>query len=275
MTVRLAVLGNPIEHSRSPEIHGLFAEQTGIELDYQKVLVPEGGFVSVADKFLVDGLGFNVTLPCKHDAFEFVAEKTRAADQAQAVNTVVKRDDTTIGDNTDGPGLVRDITRNLGWTIQGRKILILGAGGAVSGVLGSLLDEGPEAIQIYNRTAEKATALADRFNDSRLGAVDKASLEASYPLIINGTSAGLMGESLDLPESIIGSGSQCYDMVYGPEITMFNRWCLESGGETADGLGMLVEQAALAFKVWFDQDVKTGPVIQSLRASLRKGPPLL
>ncbi|MCG8434714.1 MAG: shikimate dehydrogenase, partial [Gammaproteobacteria bacterium] len=242
MTSRLAVLGRPVEHSRSPEIHRQFADQTGIDLDYRKVLVPEGEFVRVAREFLLEGLGFNVTLPCKQDAFEFVDMTSGAARVARAVNTVIKQDGVVAGDNTDGPGLVRDISCNLGWPIEGGKVLILGAGGAVSGILGSLLDEAPGEIHLFNRTADKAVALADRFGDPRLKAVGKASLDECYPLVINGTSAGLLGESLDLPETIIGRASRCYDMTYAPGVTRFNRWCSEVAGcETSDGLGMLVE----------------------------------
>lgn len=266
---RLAVLGRPVQHSRSPDIHAQFARQTGIELDYGKILVPEGDFDRIASAFLEDGLGFNVTVPCKHEAFDFVDETTGPAEAAQAVNTVFRKNGTVFGANTDGPGLVTDITRNLEWVLAGTSILILGAGGAVSGVLGSLLDENPAEIHLYNRTREKATRLAERFADRRLKAVDKKDLAAGYPVVINGTSAGLAGESMDLPPHIVGDGSHCYDMIYGAGATIFNRWCLEQAAcTTADGLGMLVEQAALSFGIWFDRAVDTEAVIASLRAEL-------
>ena len=267
---RLAVLGRPIEHSRSPEIHEQFAAQCGFSLSYEKILVAEGEFDHAATEFLKSGIGFNVTVPCKHEAWQFVDESSRAADIARAVNTVSINDGKTSGANTDGEGLVADIVHNLGWDIEGKGLLVLGAGGAVSGVLSSLLDENPAAIHLYNRTAEKAAVLANRISDARLKVVSRDAFDEGYSLIINGTSAGLSGELIDLPGHIVGTDSCCYDMVYGPGATTFNSWCKEQTTcSVADGLGMLVEQAALAFNIWFDREVQTAPVIANLRSSMK------
>ena len=163
-----------------------------------------------------------------------------------------------------------DIVHNLCWDVSGQGLLVLGAGGAVSGVLQSLLDENPAGIHLYNRTAQKAAVLARRIADTRLKVVSRDELDEGYSLIINGTSAGLTGELIDLPGHIADTHSRCYDMVYGPGTTTFNTWCMEQAPcSVADGLGMLVEQAALAFNVWFDRDVETAPVIERLRASMK------
>jgi shikimate dehydrogenase len=269
-TPKLAVLGNPVAHSRSPEIHGLFGSQVGIELDYVKILVPDGKFRPVAEAFLVDGLGFNVTLPCKFEAFEFVSSASEAARTAQSVNTVSRAaDGQLVGDNTDGAGLLADIVSNLGWQLQGKRLLVLGAGGAVSGVIGSLLDAAPASIDVYNRTLSKAEAVVRRWNDSRLHAVQFEELGEVYDLVINGTSAGLAGEDLQLPDQIIGAQSTCYDLTYGAGTTRFNQWALDRGTtNVADGLGMLVEQAALAFNIWFDVQPETHNVINELRKKI-------
>ncbi len=158
---QLAVFGNPIAHSRSPEIHALFAEQAGVDIQYDKVLVPTGEFVSTAEAFLTTGHGFNITLPCKRDAWQFVDSLSHAAQAAEAVNTISRTTDGKLqGDNTDGGGIVRDITQNLNWSLKGQQVLVLGAGGAVSGVLSNLLAEKPASLHLTNRTHEKAQALA-------------------------------------------------------------------------------------------------------------------
>jgi shikimate dehydrogenase len=264
---RLAVFGRPIAHSRSPEIHQMFAEQVGVQLSYEKVLVPEGEFDSMARDFLETGLGFNVTIPYKYDAWRFVDRASDRANLAEAVNTVGRDPDGAIvGDNTDGRGLVRDISHNLHWQIEGKRVLLLGAGGAVHGVLGDLLEENPALLHLYNRTESKAQALVERFGQPVLSSVNQADLGDSYDLVVNGTSASLAGETLDLPERVIGDHSQCYDMVYrAGSVTSFNAWCLSVANcQVADGLGMLVEQAALAFKFWLGLDVDTAPVINKL-----------
>ena len=273
MIYKLAVFGNPIAHSRSPEIHQLFAEQHGMSIDYQRVLVPVGEFSEYARQFLAQGgHGFNVTVPFKTDAFHFAEECSRPAALAESVNTISVSNNTIKGDSTDGAGMVQDICRNLGWTVKAGKVLVLGAGGAVKGVLANLLNEGPEQVDILNRTVEKAEAIVSVIDDSRVRAVTIDKLASDYSLIINGTSAGLLGKSLALPEHIIHGASHCYDMSYntaaGAGQTGFLVWCRDTGAaQCADGLGMLVEQAAEAFKLWFHCEVDTHPVIESLRES--------
>ncbi len=268
----LGVLGNPVEHSRSPEIHALFAASCGIEVDYRKIQVPPKAFVEVAEAFIESGaLGFNITVPNKNDAFNFADEVSSEAEQAQAVNTIkVESDGRIIGYNTDGPGIVADIA-NQGWSISKKRMLIIGAGGAVQGVVGSLLAEDPKKIDIVNRTSEKATAIANRMADPRLEARTYEDLEEEYDVILSGTSAGLTGSSgtVQLPVRIVGKDTLCYDMIYGNEVTPFLKWCAEADcADTCDGLGMLVEQAALAFRIWFGEMTDTGYVINKLRESL-------
>lgn len=274
---KLAVLGNPIAHSLSPEIHKVFARQTGIELSYERLLVPENEFQATADRFLEEGgTGFNVTLPCKGDAYQFANQCSGSADRCKAVNTIsVNSRGQTMGENTDGPGLVRDLIFNRGWKIGNQRVLVLGAGGAVRGVLWDLLRASPELIHLHNRTGSRAESVVSTLNvernNDRLMAVDSSELSESYDLVINGTSAGLQGEVPDLPARILGPGTCCYDMVYGSSKTSFNTWCRDTANcEVADGLGMLVEQAALAFQIWFPEtdSLDTAEVISSLRKNL-------
>ena len=265
---RFAVLGNPVAHSRSPEIHQDFARQTGMELSYEKILVPTGKFREVATDFLaLDGVGFNITLPCKGDAFAFVDHKSSSASKSRAVNTVsVDSNGQIHGDNTDGPGLVRDLVHNLNWKIEEQRILVLGAGGAVRGILWDLLQASPRYLHLYNRTLSKALVLTEQMADARMTAVDTGDLEDCYDLVINGTSAGLSGMVPRVPKKVLGKHSRCYDLVYGPGATVFNNWCSQINGcEVADGLGMLVEQAALSFHLWFSEEVHTRELISTLR----------
>jgi shikimate dehydrogenase len=267
---RLAVLGNPVSHSRSPQIHVAFAQQLGIDLSYEKIEVPAGEFNQVASGLLSSHYsGFNVTLPCKGDAFRFASRCSSSALRSEAVNTISITDEMQIhGDNTDGPGLVKDLTENLGWQIENQRILVLGAGGAVRGILWDLLQASPQMVHLYNRTAAKAEAIVKKMADPSLITVTKASLEQGYDMVINGTSAGLGGEVPDLPASVLRRDSHSYDMVYGPGTTAFNDWCHRTSGcEVADGLGMLVEQAALSFQIWFSRKVQTAQVIAILRNS--------
>ncbi|MBQ74233.1 MAG: shikimate dehydrogenase [Gammaproteobacteria bacterium] len=265
---RLAVLGNPVAHSRSPEIHRDFARQTGVDLDYEKILVPDGRFHDVAMDFLgAGGVGFNITLPCKGEAFDMAEHRSVSANRSRAVNTIAAEASGRIyGDNTDGAGLVQDLTHNLGWKIADQRVLVLGAGGAVRGVLWDLLQAAPCYIHLHNRTSAKAIQVAAQMADGRITAVEMSDLEQGYDLIINGTSAGLSGNVPELPENILGHHSHCYDMVYGAGATAFNEWCLSTSRcEVADGLGMLVEQAALSFRLWFSEAVQTRELIMSLR----------
>ena len=265
---RLAVFGNPVAHSRSPQIHAMFAAQCGISVDYQRVLVPPGMFFKSASEFLDQGgTGFNITMPFKHDAFQFAQRHSKSAMLAEAVNTIsVKDDGTIVGDNTDGPGLVRDIQMNLGWTLENQRVLIVGAGGAIRGVIRDLMACNPEQVHIFNRTRSKAEDIAEKVNDARLKSVITGGLVEGYDLIINGTSAGLRGNALSLPSSIITGNTRCYDLSYAAGLTSFLTWCSENGCMAlSDGLGMLVEQAAKSFNIWFGEPVSTGSVIAALR----------
>lgn len=268
-----AVFGNPIKHSRSPQIHAAFAEQTGQALHYRAHKVELGRFAEVASEFFRNGgRGLNITVPFKIDAFEFADELSGRARRAGAVNTLALGEDGRIyGDNTDGVGMVRDINDNLGWPIAGQRILVLGAGGAVRGVLGPLLKQRPEELVIANRTPEKAEALADLF--AELGPVSGEPFEAlgerQFDLIINGTSASLSGDLPPLPSQILSNEACVYDMMYGSEPTPFMRWAAgEAAWAVSDGLGMLVEQAAESFCIWRGLRPDTRPVIDAIRHSL-------
>ncbi|MCC6075835.1 shikimate dehydrogenase [Pseudomonas sp. GCM10022188] len=268
---RYCVFGNPIGHSKSPLIHRLFAAQTGEQLSYEALLAPLEDFTAFAREFFVEGRGANVTVPFKEEAYRLVDELTARAARAGAVNTLKKLEDgRLLGDNTDGAGLVRDL-RNAGIELRGRRILLLGAGGAVRGVLEPFLAEQPAELVIANRTVAKAEELARLFAD--LGPVMASGfdwLDAPVDLIVNGTSASLAGELPPLAPTLIQPGhTQCYDMMYGKEPTAFNRWAAGQGAaRTLDGLGMLVEQAAEAFFVWRGVRPDSAPVLAELRRQL-------
>lgn len=267
---RYAVFGSPIAHSRSPVIHKLFAEQTGQQLVYDKQLVePEVFEESCRQFFAAGGKGLNITLPLKELAFAFAQRRTQRAEQAGAANTLkLESDGSILADNTDGAGLVRDLLQNQGWTIHGKKILILGAGGAVRGVMGPILKEEPEALWIANRTVEKAQTLASIFSTE--GDVHACGLDQipaqPFDLIINGTSLGLQGASPPVTPAQLSDSTACYDMAYGNEPTAFLHWAAAQGlDRLADGLGMLVEQAAESFFLWRGVRPETAPVIAALR----------
>ncbi len=273
MTDRYAVVGNPIEHSRSPEIHARFAAQSGEDMVYDKQRVEPGQFQRAADAFFAaGGKGLNVTVPFKEDACRYAATLTARAGRAGAVNTLARQDQGgVLGDNTDGVGLVRDILDNLGWPVAGRRLLVLGAGGAVRGVLEPLLAAAPAAVVVANRTPSRAERLANAFAD--LGPVRGCGFDAlegeSFDLVINGTSASLAGDLPPLPAGLLSGGSCCYDMMYGAVPTVFMAWARrQRAGAVADGLGMLVEQAAEAFYLWRGVRPDTAPVIAGLRRSL-------
>ena len=274
MTDQYAVFGNPIKHSRSPQIHRAFAGQTGQDIHYVSTLVEPDQFQVAAGQFFqTGGKGLNITVPFKQDAFAFVHQLSERARRAGAVNTLIHQDDTTIlGDNTDGIGLVRDISTNLGWSITDKKILLIGAGGAVMGVLEPLLKKHPALIVIANRTVSKAEKLAADFAD--LGNITGCSFSAlkessPFDLIINGSSASLSGQLAPVPESVLSNNTQGYDMMYAAEPTPFMRWMNDHGAQqTADGLGMLVEQAAESFSLWRGVQPETQPVIAAIRAEM-------
>lgn len=268
-----AVFGNPIKHSKSPQIHAAFAEQTGQALHYRAHKVEVGRFADAAAQFFQNGgKGLNITVPFKLDAFEFADELSGRARRAGAVNTLALGDDQRIyGDNTDGVGMVRDIKDNLGWEIHDRRILILGAGGAVRGILGPLLKQTPTQVTVANRTPEKAQALAEMFAEK--GEVEGGGFDAlagrQFDLIINGTSASMSGDLPPLPSQLLSNDGCAYDMMYGAEPTPFMRWAAaETAWAVSDGLGMLVEQAAESFCIWRGVRPDTKPVIDMIRQSL-------
>lgn len=267
-----AVFGNPIEHSKSPEIHRNFAELTGEAVVYEKQLVDVDNFENAATEFFKTGKGLNITVPFKLEAYSFAARLTERARRAGAVNTLAMQDDgTVLGDNTDGIGMVSDIVDNLGWSIKDKKVLILGAGGAVRGILQPLLAENPKALVIANRTVEKAKQLAKGFGE--LGPIEGCGFEHlndfDFDIVINGTSASLAGDLPPLPDTLLATGACCYDMMYGAELTVFMHWAKEHGATSvADGLGMLVGQAAESFKLWRGVKPAVKPVIATQRARL-------
>ncbi|MBE9540091.1 MAG: shikimate dehydrogenase [Proteobacteria bacterium] len=270
---KYAVFGNPIKHSKSPIIHAAFAQQCDLQLQYRAVRVELGDFNRAArDFFASGGAGLNITVPFKQEAFELADKRSDRARRAGAVNTLTPLIGGGVsGDNTDGIGLVSDMVANLGWVIRDLRVLVLGAGGAVRGVLEPLLRERPTEVLIVNRTPERAQQLASEFSD--LGKVEGGAYaligSRQFDLVINGTSAGLAGEMPDLPSSILTEHSCCYDMVYGAEPTVFMRWAAHHAAwAVSDGLGMLVEQAAQSFYLWNKMRPETGPVIQQLRGVL-------
>jgi len=284
MTDRYAVFGNPVAHSKSPVIHRLFAEQTKQDITYDKQLVELGQFSQTAKKFFDEGgKGLNITVPFKLDAYEFSDVLSERAKLAGAVNTLKKMPDGKIyGDNTDGVGLMRDITQNLGWEITGKNILILGAGGAVRGIMGPLLDKKPNSITIANRTLQKAEELSKLFSTSsiyiKVWDISPDILippDQPFDLIINGSSGALGKISEDISHFVFAvkhsSNVNTYDMMYGKNETHFLSTArkMRCSG-MADGLGMLVEQAAESFRLWRgDQfQLNTQSVIDEVRRQL-------
>ncbi len=267
-----AVMGNPIAHSKSPRIHRLFAEQTGEPVCYRAILVEPGKLpAAVADFVAEGGRGLNITVPFKQDAWQLVDRRSPRAERAGAVNTIRIEPAELFGDNTDGVGLVRDLTDNLGLSLRDRRILLMGAGGAARGVLAPLLEQQPALVVIANRTAQRAVALAEAFAD--LGTVQGCGYEAlgelRFDLLINATAASLQGDLPPLPDGLLAEGGAAYDMMYGARPTAFMQWAKWQGATTvADGLGMLVEQAAESFLVWRGVRPRTRPVIQRLREEL-------
>jgi len=269
MTDRYAVIGNPIAHSKSPEIHAAFARQTGQDMRYERILGPLDGFAAAVDAFrAAGGKGLNVTLPFKVEAFAYAGERTARAEAAGAVNTLKFDGDRVLGDNTDGAGLVRDLEVNLGVALEGRRVLLLGAGGAAQGVVLPLLLHGVRQLAIANRTASKAVAVADRF--AVHGPVRGCGFDAlsgqQFDVVINATSASIAGDTPPLPAGIYAAGATAYDMMYGREATPFMRQARERGAKrVSDGLGMLVEQAAESFLLWRGVRPDTATVLRTLR----------
>ncbi len=270
MTDRYWVIGNPIQQSKSPLLHGEFARQTGQAMDYQAFCAPLDGFVDSVNRFRQEGgLGMNVTVPFKIQAYELATEWSERAMRAQAVNTLTFIGDRILGDNTDGAGLVRDIVEQQGHPIAGKRVLIMGAGGATRGILLPLLQEAPASVMVANRTLARAEQLLSLFGaDYPLRVGDYAALAGEcFDVIINATSASLDGSVPPLAAANFAPGALAYDLVYGKEDTAFMRFARECGVEqVVDGLGMLVEQAAESFFIWRGVRVNTTPVLQKMRS---------
>jgi shikimate dehydrogenase len=270
MTLRYAIIGNPVAHSKSPEIHAAFAAQTGIDLRYERLLAPPNGFRATAEEFRANGgRGANVTLPFKLDAFAYATEVSSRARDAGAVNTLTFDATRVFGDNTDGVGLVKDMRDNLGFAIAGKRVLIAGAGGATRGVIGPLLAEAPAVIAVANRTISKAEQIVQLYRlVSNIIVIALADLPGhQFDIIINATAASLKDDLPIIPRSTFAKGSLAYEMMYGKGVTPFLALGRQAGASVADGLGMLVEQAAESFLIWHGIRPHTETVFRQIRLS--------
>ncbi len=288
---RYVVIGNPIAHSKSPQIHAAFARQTGEALAYERLLAPLDGFeAAVRDFIAAGGRGANVTVPFKLEAFALADRLSERATAAGAVNTLrFDREDgrvSIVGDNTDGVGLVRDIVANAGVAVAGARVLLLGAGGAARGVILPLLAESPAQLVIANRTLARAEELVVQFAEAASSSASTATLASAsasavqlsasrfedltgrFDIVINATSASLSSELPPVPASVFAAGGFAYDMMYGAQPTVFMQMAAQAGAHVRDGLGMLVEQAAESFHVWRGVRPDTMPVYRELRAQL-------
>lgn len=270
MSDRYCVFGNPVSHSKSPAIHAAFAAQCRQDMTYEAILAPRDGFAASLRSFVAaGGRGANITVPFKEEACRLATRLSARAELAGAVNTLVFDASGALGDNTDGAGLLRDLVVNLGYRVAGRAVLLLGAGGAARGVLGPLLDAGPAHLIIANRNAARARDLAQRFagcGPLRGGGYPELTGQ-SFDLVINATSASLAGDLPPLPAGVFAPGSLAYDMMYGHGDTPFLVFAGNQGAaRLADGIGMLVEQAAEAFQIWRGLRPDSAPVLSRLRA---------
>jgi len=270
--MRLAVVGHPVSHSRSPQIHARFAAATGLAVDYTRIEAPLDGFIATLRAFADTGArGCNVTVPFKGEAFAACTRLSERARRAEAVNTIVFEADGWFGDNTDGAGLVRDIELNAGVPLQGRRVLVLGAGGAAAGALDPLLSARPAALVVANRTPAKAQAMIERFAagaarlDVPLSAAPLESPGAGFDVLVNATAASLQADVPPLPTGTLRPGALALDMMYGAATLPFLRWARAQGAIARDGLGMLVEQAAEAYFVWTGVRPSTFDVLTDLR----------
>jgi len=275
--IRLALFGSPIKASLSPRIHRLFAGQFGLQIDFQRIETNAEAFPAELEKFrIAGGVGCNITLPLKHDAWQLATESTPAVSLAQASNTLVYKTPGWFAHNTDGLGLVTDLTRNHGVELGGRRIMILGAGGAVAGILGELLAHDPGEIMLVNRNPERAWALAKRF--SSVGYISVTPLKdlpcmdllkhGSFDLVINATSLGHHGEAPRLTRDLFASDAWCYDLNYFKASQPLKKYCGEMGQPYIDGLGMLVEQAARSFQIWTGKKPDSRAVIEACKRNL-------
>ena len=272
---RYAVIGNPIAHSKSPRIHAAFAAQTGQQLAYEALLAPLDGFrAAVAEFRHAGGRGMNVTVPFKLEAHALAERLSPRAEAAGAVNTLAFDGGGIFGDNTDGAGLVRDLTHNLNCPLTARRVLLLGAGGAARGAVLPLLGEKPVALTIANRTRSRAEELVERFGPhagaTTLDACGFAELAGrDFDVVINATAASLSDQAPELPPGLYAPDALAYDMMYGRGDTPFMRAARHDGAaRTADGLGMLIEQAAESFRLWRGVRPDTGPVLEALRTEI-------
>ena len=267
------VMGNPVEHSRSPWIHARFAELTGQALAYERRLVPLDGFgAALRDFAQAGGRGCNITVPFKLEAAQAASVRSERVQLAGAANTLSFIDGAIHADNTDGLGLVADIEQGAGFALAGRDVLLVGAGGAAAVALGPLLAAGPRRVVVANRTLERAQALVQShaafaaLQKTELLAQSPQALEQDFDLIINATASSLAGAEVPVPARVLRPGSLAYDMMYGPAAEGFLGWAREHGATPRDGLGMLVEQAAEAFRIWRGVSPPSGQVLAELRA---------
>ena len=279
---RYVVTGNPVEHSQSPFIHAEFARQTGQLLDYGRLLCPLDDFAATVRRFVEDrsagvARGCNVTVPFKFEAFALAARHTERAALAQACNTLRFDADGWLGDNTDGAGLVRDIEHNAGVALRGKRLLLIGAGGAAAGVLGPLLAAQPAELVLTNRTLDKAQALVERHQgvagDTRLRAAALADCGEGFDVVVNATASSLKGAAPPVAARVLGHHALALDMMYGPAAQGFLDWAREHGAQGRDGLGMLVEQAAESFRLWRGVRPDTAPVLAAMRARIAPARP--
>ena len=269
------VMGNPVEHSRSPWIHSRFAALTGQSLQYTRQLVPLDGFAQAVRAFAqAGGRGCNVTVPFKLEAAQCATTRSERVQLAAAANTLVFHDGAIHADNTDGLGLVADIQRNAGVPLAGCDVLLVGAGGAAAGVLGPLLHEAPRSVTVVNRTAARAQALVQAhaplaaLQKTELLALDMQALERDFDIIINATASSLAGAGVPVPAHVLRPGSLAYDMMYGAAAQPFLDWAARHGAQPRDGLGMLVEQAAEAFALWRGVRPPSAQVLAELRSAM-------
>jgi shikimate dehydrogenase len=268
---KYAVIGFPVAHSWSPFVHGLFAKQTGQSLSYSRLEVPPEALDDrIVEFFANDGKGLNITVPHKQAACLIARERTPRAEMAGAVNTLALTSNGLLGDNTDGAGLVADLTRNLSFELRGTRVLLLGSGGAARGVLGPLLELDPEYVEVANRSEQRAVELAREF--ATLGSIHGCGFDSitgsTFDLVLNATSASLQDTIPPIPPSVLGPTTLCYDMAYGKGDTAFTRWSKSAGaGRAETGWGMLVEQAAESFLLWRGVRPDTAPVIAAVKGT--------
>lgn len=268
---RYAVIGNPIGHSKSPQVHALFAQQTQQVMVYERLLAPLDNFAGAVRDFVAQGgRGANVTVPFKLEAFALAQELTPRAQSAGAVNTLSFSAGRIKGDNTDGIGLVRDIMINAAVPLKGRSVLLLGAGGAARGVILPLIEANIASLVIANRTQDKARELAQHFSSSTVtvSASTFGQLDRPFDVIINATSASLSSDLPPVPDAVFGPATLAYDMMYSAQPTLFMQHAAQRGAQVRDGLGMLVEQAAESFYIWRGVRPETASVYQWLRGQL-------